>query len=524
MKYAIEGQELTDIADALRRRHGETEVVTVEEFVPFKQVVKTPNATGFDSYDGTYYTSSKKFGEATIEGATKTKVTISYDLPENQMLYIDGGSHSSNWAMTENKKKVIGTGKQEFEFDNNTVTFYMDSSDYTYINKLGFYAEVIGLDENGNVIGEIVQVEKEITRTYTSAEMAEAIDAIEVGEFLPEEAFVLSGDCSYRFSNGGWDWFLELYRDRITTKDIGTCSSMFNNAKTIEELPFDFNFKNNTFYDVGSMFNHCNSVKSIGKLINLYPTGVSYMFNNCWNLKYIPEFVNPNWDRIHTYQYAYAGSNLFSSCHSLRKIPESLLGEMYNPMSTSYTYLIFYSGFTNCYTLDEVKGLNPTTGTLTSNAFSATFNYCYRVKDIIFKTQDDGTPYSVKWKSQTIDLSRYNLGYTVNSNAGLNYIIGYNSGITADKEVYDDASYQALKNDPDWWTRNAAYSRYNHDSAVNTINSLPDTSAYLATAGGTNTISFKGAAGSKTDGGAINTLTEEEIAVATAKGWTVTFA
>ena len=43
----------------------------------------------------------------------------------------------------------------------------------------------------------------------------------------------------------------------------------------------------------------------------------------------------------------------------------------------------------------------------------------------------------------------------------------------------------------------------------------------LATAGGTNTIKFKGDSGSATDGGAINTLTEEEIAVATAKGWTV---
>ena len=80
-----------------------------------------------------------------------------------------------------------------------------------------------------------------------------------------------------------------------------------------------------------------------------------------------------------------------------------------------------------------------------------------------------------------------------------------------------------MKNDPDWWTMKVEYSRYNHDSAVATINSLPDTSAYLATAGGTNTIKFSGAAGSATDGGAINTLTEEEIAVATAKGWTCSF-
>jgi hypothetical protein len=75
---------------------------------------------------------------------------------------------------------------------------------------------------------------------------------------------------------------------------------------------------------------------------------------------------------------------------------------------------------------------------------------------------------------------------------------------------------QALKDNPDWWTCDVNYSRYNHDSAVATINSLPDCSAT-----GTNTIKFKGTMGAKTDGGAINTLTEEEIAVAAAKGWTV---
>jgi hypothetical protein len=67
------------------------------------------------------------------------------------------------------------------------------------------------------------------------------------------------------------------------------------------------------------------------------------------------------------------------------------------------------------------------------------------------------------------------------------------------------------------------YSRYNHDSAVETINSLPDTSAYLAENGGTNTIQFNSVSGKLTDGGAINTLTEEEIAVAVARGWTVSF-
>jgi hypothetical protein len=64
---------------------------------------------------------------------------------------------------------------------------------------------------------------------------------------------------------------------------------------------------------------------------------------------------------------------------------------------------------------------------------------------------------------------------------------------------------------------------YNHDSAVETINSLPDTSAFLAEAGGTNTIQFHSDQGANTEGGAIGNLTAEEIAVAAAKGWTVAF-
>ena len=75
-----------------------------------------------------------------------------------------------------------------------------------------------------------------------------------------------------------------------------------------------------------------------------------------------------------------------------------------------------------------------------------------------------------------------------------------------------------MKDTDNWWTKNIAYSRYNHDSAVRTLQSLPNN---FHSSGG-NVIKFKGESGSATDGGAINTLTEEEIAVATAKGWTVT--
>jgi hypothetical protein len=106
----------------------------------------------------------------------------------------------------------------------------------------------------------------------------------------------------------------------------------------------------------------------------------------------------------------------------------------------------------------------------------------------------------------------------------LSSTIGYTTssspiGLDTNKRVSNAEQYSQLKEDEAWWGYNKANnSCYNHDSAVETINSLPDTSGY-----GTNTIKFKKLMGEITDAGAVDTLTEEEIAVATAKGWTISF-
>ena len=85
--------------------------------------------------------------------------------------------------------------------------------------------------------------------------------------------------------------------------------------------------------------------------------------------------------------------------------------------------------------------------------------------------------------------------------------------------VWDEASKQvAINNNMVPFSAGTATSLYNHDSAVETINSLPDCSGCAA-----QTIQFAGNAGSAY-GKAINTLTDEEIAVATAKNWTVAIA
>ena len=355
----------------------------------------------------------------------------------------------------------------------------------------------IGLDENGNEF------------KYTPAEMVDAINGLAT---VPMEAFYVTGNCYSRFANGTLDWLINLYGDRVITEDITSATYMFS-ASSVEYIPFSINFKLNTTSSIDSMFSGAKYLKELPTMNNLKPSSISQAFYQLFRIRYIAEDIVNNWDFEYMNNSTASTAYFFSSAHSLRKIPK-WHQRCWSKSTSSYSGS-YNSRYGSCFALDEVKDLPVVTATFTSNMFSGFCSGTWRVKDITFMLNEDGTTQTANWKNQTIDLSS-NIGYFHKSY--LNDLINnYNSGITADKEVKDDATYQALKNDPDWFSTNVNYSRYNHDSAVNTINSLPDCSG----SGGTNTIKFKGAAGALTDGGAINTLTEEEIAVATAKGWSV---
>ena len=344
------------------------------------------------------------------------------------------------------------------------------------------------------------------------------------------EELTVTGNCIYRFGYGAWNWFIEKYKDRITSKDITGAERMWSGNISLTEIPFKLNFANQQGISLNYAFYGTYLRKPpllnipCAQKLNMACFLQSSSYARDWNgLFENEEEFGASWQSyVNTSAYGghYVG-NLFNTNNSLRTIPTWLYLLKLNPESTSYpstSYCIYYRLVCQCYSLDEIKNIPvwKCKGAATGNMFAYCFNDAYRVKDITFETNADGSPIVTEWKSQIIDLSS-NTGW---GNFEYN-LTDYNSGITVDKRVSDDASYQALKNDADWFTVDVAYSRYNHDSAVNTINSLPDTSAYLAANGGTNTIKFKGESGSATDGGAINTLTAEEIAVATAKGWTV---
>lgn len=391
-------------------------------------------------------------------------------------------------------------------------------------------SNVIVNDTNLLAIGNAIRGKNGTTNTYKPSEMAAAITAIETGGggSIEIEPIVLTGSQSYGCARVLPSKFIELFGDKVSTDRLTSISNMFSNYAN-DSVPFDINIANS-----------CNNMASVFQYSKLKtlplikgelkpPTGnysgtvsMMNMFDSCNYLREIPYdyFSSFGGDAFWEASKKYYGNrnNMFYNCFSLRKLPD--LSKLVSG-STSSSQTLYYGMAYCCITLDEIIDLPVIDNTtLTSNAFNYTFQACKRAKDITFKTDENGNALTAKWKNQTIDCSA-GVGY---SKYGVSDLLNYNSGITEDKEVKDDATYQALKNDDDWFTTKKEYSRYNHDSAVRTINSLPDTSAYLASAGGTNTIKFTANAGGATDGGAISTLTEEEIAVATAKGWTVSFS
>ena len=333
----------------------------------------------------------------------------------------------------------------------------------------------------------------------------------------PASAFNLTGDISYKFASGSWDWFIEKYGHQITTTDLTSLKSTFSGSK-LSAIPFSLNATTGSYKtcDFESTFLHCSNLTSVptiaGRVSHFYE-----VFSGCSKLTTIPDSLGElDFTSIHT-QYGNVGTN-FKECYSLRYIPKTLLQNLYST-GGSGSSIPYYYQFTNCYSLDVIDGFAIPPAQFTENklGYAHCFDNCHRLKTMKFDINADGTPKTATWKNQVLELNNY-IGYAQYAST-----FDGNFGFTTATQVSDAATYEALKNNADYWTADINYSRYNHDSAVETINSMPDTSAYLAANGGTNTIKFKGESGKLTDGGAINTLTEEEIAVAVAKGWTISF-
>ena len=303
---------------------------------------------------------------------------------------------------------------------------------------------------------------------------------VKIDGYIPTaEDLAFTGGCTGLFADNKFNWLLEHYTSQLQFNNITDLERAFENTtikKDISSLTFNLSKK----CTISNMFNGSNlsSYPQIkGEVLSL-----SAMFYQCKNGASIPEnFFNNLTFPEDDVQISCNG--IFQYCKNIIKPPSLEVFKKLNLTKTpSWHYTNFYYSLFEGSDIQEVRNLPVvySKSGLNNNMFVSTVKAS---KLSIFTFEPNQT---ALYQNQTLNLSE----------AGF-------------KSQWSDS--EILK------------SVYNHTSAVETINSLPDTSAYLEEKGGTNTILFFRIQGGNTEGGAIGNLTAEEIAVAAAKGWTVAF-
>ena len=364
-------------------------------------------------------------------------------------------------------------------------------------------------------IADAIRTRKGETTKYIPTDMAKAILQI-TPSAIPESAF-RDGypDNTYRFKSWSWNWFITAYGELMEPQTIDAYT--FAENSEIKTLPFDLKVGGDPFprafynclqlteipnpvekatlygwvpgtesYDMNEVFRQCARLRTIGEdIFGLTPE------------EGLDEYYRPN---ANMYQVG-ARDRMFYNCYSLRALPKlhTAINKETDPAKTLYSQMAY-----GCRCLDEIVNLPVADVEFSTNAFINTAGLCHRIKNFTFEPGK-----TANWSNQNIDLTNY-VGWYSDSRA----FTEYNSGCSG--VIKDTSSYLTHKDNPDSFAIDINYSRYNKESAIATINSLPNCSS-----GTGNNISFKGQSGKNTDGGAINTLTTEQIAVAVAKGWTV---
>lgn len=321
---------------------------------------------------------------------------------------------------------------------------------------------------------------------------------------------LFSGDLQYYDYYGGLDNFITQNYSRIKLGNennlITDLSYGFANC-SLTTLPTPIYLGSSV--KIHSLFGGSENLTTVPTLIfpsstqEVSNVGWNSMFKDCYSLESIPvNYLSPINDTNHSVL------NMFQNCYSLKTMLDSNITLKKNSLM---------SMFDNCYSLKSINlslsNYEEYSHTPTVNVFDQTFNKCYSLSSITFNCSG-----GFHWGNALLWLNQ--VGYLDKL-----YYSGYwlTKVLDETKCVSDETTYNNLKDTDDWWAGDYKYSRYDRQSAIATFNSLPDTSAYLDTqTNKTNTIMLRAGAGSgKGDLYNMSNLTAEEIAVATAKGWTV---
>lgn len=283
MEYGlIKDTTLTSIVDSLRDKG----IIKKYKYGDIVLQYKSDNATSLEDPTPTREHSLQKFtvdfsgitNAASIEfeifpvviaQSDTTDPTIAVALIKYEKRSMAAASYENIHRDTEKVSFTTSLINTEITFQDNG-TASSKQKDWA-----GIVVKAYPLDSSGNRIqgytDELVQ--------YTPGAMAEALSNSEIPVAPPEEAFTITGDCSYRFANSGWDWFISTYDNKLNTKDIQNLNNIFVYS-TLQKIPFTINVNKNCV-NFNRCFNLCTKLTESPKIRGPITFSTSLDFGSC---------------------------------------------------------------------------------------------------------------------------------------------------------------------------------------------------------------------------------------------------
>ena len=263
------------------------------------------------------------------------------------------------------------------------------------------------------------------------------------------------------------------YIPRLDTSNVTSMGTMFSRCSSLTSIP-QLNTSNVT--DMGYMFQNCKSLTSIPALDTSKVTDMGYMFQNCKSLTSIPQLNTSNVTRM---------GSMFYGCSSLTSIP------LLNTSNVTTMNSMFY----DCSSLTSIPLLDTTNVTNMNNMFYG----CSSLTSIPLLNTSNVTSMGNMFDGCS-SLTSIPLLDTTNVKS-MNTMFGYsNLNNLTDLGGFKNLSVSITSYFLDMCPNLTV------ESLMNVINNLATVSDKSLSFGSTN----------------LNKLTAEQIAVATAKGWTLT--
>ena len=307
---------------------------------------------------------------------------------------------------------------------------------------------------------------------------------------------------SIKFNNNCVDEDGKIYTDNIDTSLVTSMYNMFYNCGSLTELDLsDLSVGNVT--DMSYVFSNCKMLQSVGDLSNWNVgnvTNMRSMFNGCNSLQSVGDLSNWDVSKV-TDMY-----NIFNGCNSLQSVGDLSNWNVGNVTNMLQTFIYCYSlqnlnlsnwnvskvttmqqMFRSCYSLQNLNLSNWDTSSLTN------------LKQMFYETSIDNLDIT-GWTDVSNVTSADNFYATYNSQSAIKTFVG---GRSVDDVINNNIKIlNGLKVDIS--IRTSKTDRASIRALINGVADLSGTTTKYINLGD---LSSK--------------LTDEDIAIATAKNWTI---